>query len=106
MRFSHINVVFENPPDQRGFFTLTISRRVGGSPHWYEREVKPHDVLSSPEAARILGISVRHLYRLIRAGALPYKKQKKHLWFISKDVQRVALKRAGSSAKTEAWVIN
>src|SRR5947207_1373026 len=109
-RFSQIEVIFENPPNKRGFHALTINRRIGGSPHKYERYVKLEDSLSSTEAARILKISVRHLYRLVEEGHLKCKKQRKRLWFVSKDVQRLAKKRDRPSGrerrKETAWFIN
>lgn len=106
-QFAKVEVVFDNPPDKRGFLALTISRRIRGSPHKYERHVKPDDLLSSTEAARILRISVRHLYRLAKEGSLKYKKQRRNLWFTSKDVQSFALKRRPhSSGSGEAFLIN
>src|SRR5437588_249778 len=87
-RFPKIDVVYSNPPDKSVVCIVTISRRVGNPPHKYERDVKPNDLLSSPEAATILGLSVRHLYRLVDAGRLKYKKKKNRLLFGSRDVQR------------------
>jgi hypothetical protein len=100
-RFAQLEVVFDNPPDTQGFTTLTIIRKVGRSDHHYERHVKLNDLLSSPEAARILQISVRHLYRLVKKGRITCKKQKTHLWFVSRDVQRIRLAR-----QRETFLIN
>jgi hypothetical protein len=105
-RFAQMEVVFDNPPDQHGFTTFTIIRNVGRSGHHYERHVKLNDLLSSPEAARILRISVRHLYRLIKEGRIKCKKQHKHLWFLSRDVQRVQLARRRVSDRGETFLIN
>jgi excisionase family DNA binding protein len=107
-RFAQVEVVFDNPPDNRGFFALTIIRRIriAGSPHKFEREVKPNGLLSSTEAAKLLRVSVRHLYRLVEEGHLKREKQRKHLWFVSRDVQRFAMKRARLSGRREAFLIN
>ena len=104
--FAQMEVVFNNPPDKRGFTTFTIIRTVGRLGQHYERHVKLDDLLSSPEAARILRISVRHLYRLVKEGRIKCKKQKTHLWFVSRDVQRVQLARRGSSGRRERFLIN
>jgi hypothetical protein len=105
-RFARLEVVFDNPPDKHGFATFTIVRTVGRSDHRYERHVNLDDLLSSPEAARILRISVRHLYRLVKEGRIKYKKQKAHLWFVSKEVQRVQLARKRGSRSGESFLIN
>ena len=101
-----MEVVVDNPPDQHGFTTFTIIRNVGRSDHHYERHVELNDLVSSPEAARILQISVRHLYRLVKEGRIKYKKQHKHLWFLSRDVQRVQLARRRVSDRRETFLIN
>lgn len=105
-RFAQMEVVVDNPPDKHGFTTFTIIRNVGRSGHHYERHVKLDDLLSSPEAARILRISVRHLYRLVKEGRIKYKKQKTHLWFVSRDVQRVQLAGRRVSGRRETFLIN
>lgn len=105
-RFARLEVVFDNPPDTHGFATFTIVRTVGRSDHRYERHVKLDDLLSSPEAARILRISVRHLYRLVKEGRIKYKRQNAHLWFVSKEVQRVQLARKRGSGRRETFLIN
>ena len=107
-RFAPIEVVFDNPPNKQGFATCTIIRTIGRAGHQYERHVKLDDLLSSPEAARILRISVRHLYRLVKEGRLKCKKQKKQLWFVLKDVQGVHLvrRRVQTSVHPEAFLIN
>jgi excisionase family DNA binding protein len=105
-RFAQMDVVFDNPLDKHGFTTFTIIRKVGRSGHHYERHVKLNDLLSSPEAARVLRISVRHLYRLVKEGRIRYKKQHRHLWFVSKDVQRVQLARRQISGRRETFLIN
>jgi excisionase family DNA binding protein len=105
-RFAQMEVVFDNPPDKHGFTTFTIIRNVGRAGHHYERHVALNDLLSSPEAARILRISVRHLYRLIKEGRIKYKKLKTHLWFVSRDVQRVQLARRRDSDRRETFLIN
>ena len=105
-RFAQMEVVFNNPPDKHGFTTFTIIRNVGRLGQHYERHVKLDDLLSSPEAARILRISVRHLYRLVKEGRIKCKKQNTHLWFVSRDVQRVQLARRGSSGRRERFLIN
>jgi hypothetical protein len=101
-----MEVLFDNPPDKHGFTTFTIIRNVGRAGHHYERHVKLNDLLSSPEAARILRISVRHLYRLIKEGRIKCKKQHKHLWFLSRDVQRVQLAGRRVSGRRETFLIN
>jgi len=88
-RFAQMEVVVDNPPDKHGLTTFTIIRNIGRSGHHYERHVKLDDLLSSHEAAQVLRISVRHLYRLVKEGRIKYKKQNTHLWFVSRDVQRV-----------------
>ena len=105
-RFAQMDVVFNNPPDKHGFTTFTIIRTVGRLGQHYERHVKLDDLLSSPEAARILRISVRHLYRLVKERRIKCKKQNTHLWFVSRDVQRVQLARRGSSGGRERFLIN
>ena len=105
-RFAQMEVVFNNPPDKHGFTTFTIIRTVGRSGQHYERHVKLDDLLSSPEAARILRVSVRHLYRLVKEGRIKYKKQNTHLWFVSRDVQRVQLARRRVSSRRERFLIN
>lgn len=107
-RFARIDVVFDNPQDKHGFSTYTIIRSVGRSGHKYERHVKLDDLLSSPEAARLLRISVRHLYRLVKEGRIKCRKKKKNLWFVSKDIQRLqmARRRVQISVKREAFLIN
>jgi hypothetical protein len=105
-RFAQMEVVVDNPPDTQGFTTFTIIRKVGRSDHRYERYVKLDDLLSSPEAARILRISVRHLYRLVKEGHIKCKKQNTHLWFVSRDVQRVQLARGRVSGRRETFLIN
>jgi excisionase family DNA binding protein len=109
-KFPKIEIVRSNPPDRSGVFTITVSRRVGNPPHAYERDVKPNDLVSSPEAAAILGVTVRHLYRLVEENRLRYRKKKKRLLFVSKEVQRLYLQlaRARKGTKgpiTEAFVI-
>lgn len=104
--FAQMEVVFDNPPDKHGLATFTIIRNVGRSGHHYERHVKLNDLLSSPEAARILRISVRHLYRLVKEGRIKCKKQNNHLWFVSRDVQRIRLARKRFSGRREAFLIN
>ena len=105
-RFAQMEVIFDNPPDKHGFTTFTIIRKVGRSDHRYERHVKLDDLLSSPEAARILQISVRHLYRLVKEGRIKCKKQHTHLWFVSKDIQRVQLARRRVSGRRETFLVN
>jgi hypothetical protein len=105
-RFAQIEVVFNNPPDTYGFTTFTIIRKVGRSDHGYERHVKLDDLLSSSEAAQILRISVRHLYRLVKEGRIKCKKQNTHLWFVSRDVQRVQLARRRMSGRQETLLVN
>ena len=105
-RFAQMEVVFNHPPDKQGFTTFTIIRNVGRSGHQYERHVKLDDLLSSPEAARLLRISVRHLYRLVKDGRIKCKKQHTHLWFVSRDVQRVQLARKRGSGQRETVLIN
>jgi excisionase family DNA binding protein len=105
-RFAQMEVVVDNPPDKHGFTTFTIIRNIGRSGHHYERHVELNDLLSSPEAARILRISVRHLYRLVKEGRIKYKKLKTHLWFVSRDVQRVQLARRRISGRRETFLIN
>lgn len=107
-RFAQIDVVFDNPPNKHGFSTYTIIRSVGRSGHKYERHVELDDLLSSPEAARLLRISVRHLYRLVKEGRIKCRKEKKHLWFVSKDLQRlqVARRRDHISPRQETFLIN
>jgi hypothetical protein len=105
-RFAQIEVVFDNPPDKHGFTTFTIIRNVGGSGHHYSRRVKLDDLLSAPEAARILRISVRHLYRLVKEGRIKCKKQKTHLWFVSRDIQKIELARKRASGRQERFLIN
>src|SRR5262249_21242588 len=101
-----MEVVYDNPPDKHGFTTFTIIRKVGRSDHRYERHVKPDDLLSSPEAAQVLRISVRHLYRLVKAGRIKCKKQHTHLWFVSREVQRVQLAGKRVSGQQETFLIN
>src|SRR5438067_10603342 len=105
-RFAKMEVVFDNPPDQHGFTTFTIIRNVGSSGQHYERHVKLDDLLSSPEAAQVLRISVRHLYRLVKEGRIKCKKQKTHLWFVSREVQRIQLAHRRVSARREPFMIN
>lgn len=105
-RFAQMEVVVHNPPDKHGFTTFTIIRNIWRSGHHYERHVKLDDLLSSPEAARILRISVRHLYRLVKEGRIKYKKQKTHLWFVSRDVQRVQLAGRRVSGQRETFLID
>src|ERR1700704_595488 len=105
-RFAQLDVIFNNPPDKYGFTTFTIIRKVGRSDHHYERHVKLDDLLSSPEAARILRISVRHLYRLVKEGRIKCKKQKAHLWFVSRDVQGVQLASRRVSGPRETFLRN
>ena len=105
-RFAQMEVVFDNPPDKSGFATFTIIRNVGRADHRYERHVKLDDLLSSPEAARILRISVRHLYRLVKDGRIKCKKHNTHLWFVSRDVQKVQLARRQVSGRREPFLIN
>jgi excisionase family DNA binding protein len=97
-----MEVVFDNPPDKYGLTTFTIIRKVGG--HHYERHVKLDDLLSSPEAARVLRISVRHLYRLVKEGRIRFKKQHTQLWFVSRDVQRVQLARRQVAGRRETFL--
>jgi hypothetical protein len=99
-------VIFDNPPDKHGFTTFTIIRKVGRSDHRYERHVQLDDLLSSPEAARILRISVRHLYRLVKEGRIKCKRQHTHLWFVSRDIQRVQLARRRVSGRREMFLNN
>jgi hypothetical protein len=105
-RFAQMKVVFDNPPDKHGLTTFTIIRKVGRSGHYYERQVKLDDLLSSPEAALLLRISVRHLYRLVKEGCIKCKKQHTHLWFVSKDVQRFQLARRRASVRRETFMTN
>jgi hypothetical protein len=104
--FAQMEVVVDNPPDKHGFTTFTIIRNVGRAGHHYERHVKLDDLLSSPEAARILRISVRHLYRLVKEGRIKCKKQNTHLWFVSRDVQKIQLARKRISGRRETFLIN
>jgi excisionase family DNA binding protein len=105
-QFAQMEVVFDNPPDKHGFTTFTIIRNVGRSGHHYQRHVKLDDLLSSPEAAKILRISVRHLYRLVKEGRIKCKKQKTHLRFVSKDVQRIQLAHRRISGRREPFMVN
>lgn len=105
-RFAKMEVVFDNPPDKHGLTTFTIIRKVGRSGHHYERHVKPNDLLSSPEAARLLRVSVRHLYRLVKEGRIRYKRRQRHLWFVSKDVQKVQLGRRRGLDRRETFLAN
>jgi excisionase family DNA binding protein len=93
-----------SPPDTSGLFRLTVRRRIETSPYKYEREVKPNDLLSTAETAKVLGITVRHLYRLVDEGHLKYKKQRKRLWFVSRDVQRLVQAR-GRLSPLGPWLI-
>jgi hypothetical protein len=104
-RFAHMEVVFDNPPNKHGFSAFTIIRKVGRSGHHYERHVKLDDLLSAPEAARVLRISVRHLYRLVKEGRIKCKKQHTHLWFVSRDVQKIHLARRRVQGRRETFLI-
>ena len=105
-RFAQMEVVVDNPPDKHGFTTFTIIRNVGRAGHHYARHVELNDLVSSPEAARILRISVRHLYRLVKEGRIKYKKLNTHLWFVSRDVQRLQLARRRISGGRDTFLIN
>ena len=98
-RYADVEVRYSNPPQKSGLFRLTICRKVAGVPG-YVREVEPHELLSAPEAAKVLRISVRYLYRLVEEGRIPSKKKNKRLWFISRDVQQLVLKRRRSKRDT------
>ena len=107
-RFAQLDIVFDNPPDKQGFSTYTIIRSVGRASQKYERHVKLDDLLSSPEAARLLRISVRHLYRLVKEKRITCKRMNKHLWFVSRDLQRLQMTRRPGhiSGRREAFLIN
>lgn len=91
-----VSLVRENPP--RGKFIRKV----------VVKEEK--DVLDSYEAARLLGITRRHLYNLMKGGTMPYRtKMGRHLFRVL-DLHRWMVKTGrdnllplSSSGKKEVW---
>src|SRR5262249_33157889 len=72
---------------------ILIKRKMGRSGLVYQRYVKPHQLLSSTETTMILKVGLRYLYRMIEAGKIKSKRVGDRLFFISRDVQKLARAR-------------
>lgn len=99
-RFPEIKIQFNVSPDGRCQLNppefpcpILLSRKMGRSGHVYQRYVKPHELLSSTEAAMILKVSLTALYYWVDDGILKPKRVKDRLFFVSRDVQKLARKR-------------
>lgn len=60
--------------------------------HVWERSVKPHGYVSSVEAKSLLGITLRHLYRLIGRSLIPMRR-KRRLYFRVSEIARMKRQR-------------
>jgi hypothetical protein len=81
-----------NPPGQFPS-PILLARKMGRAGHMYQRYVKPHELLSSTEAAMILKVSLQCLHEWSKNGVLKAKRVKDRLFFVSRDVQKLARKR-------------
>ena len=108
-----IEIWYSNPPSSG---VITIRRKVNhpvwGS-GWLEREVGPNaGLLSSPEAAAYLEITLVWLYHLVKERKLRPTRKKGHLAFKYQELRRCKEKKQKRGApsekrkKRETWLIN
>lgn len=55
--------------------------------HVWERSVKQHGYVSSAEAKSLLGITLRHLYRLIGKRLFPIRRNRRLFFRVSEIIQ-------------------
>ena len=104
-----VQVLYPNPPS---FGKITIRREirhpVWGSA-WLERVVGPKEgLLSSPEAAAYLEVSLVWLYRLIKQKKLRPRRKEGHLIFQFRDLRRYKAEKEEKSVQKRkrgrAWL--
>lgn len=62
--------------------------------HVWERSVKQHGYVSSVEAKSLLGVTLRHLYRLIGRSLTPMRRNRR-LYFRVSEIARLTKQRKG-----------
>ena len=60
--------------------------------HVWERSVKQHGYVSSVEAKSLLGITLRHLYRLIGRSLIPMRRNRR-LYFRVSEIAQIKRQR-------------
>ena len=98
---SRIQIYWDNPPGKRS--GVTVQRVVAGGV--YERRVSAAGILSSAEAAKAIGITLRHLYNLINDGTMKPKKKSGRLFFRLAEIKRYLNQKRLRSGKPEPWLI-
>ncbi len=99
-RLPKIEIIYRNPPEVPS--PVIIRRWVSG--HKYEREINPDDFVGTTEAAKILRITLRHLYRLVEDRKLKPIHKANKIYFKLREVETLAKERGAWPSSKGLWL--
>lgn len=100
-RAPDIKIYWENPPGPKAGLLVERITKSGV----YEKHVPPSGLLSSTEAAKAIGLTLRHLYNLVNDGKLKPVRKRGRLLFRLSDVKRYLDQKYPPPSKSASWFV-